>query len=90
MPNQWHPAGPGDTPGLYVITIEGALDPDWSERLSGMQISPMPGSVIPQTRLTGWLLDQGSLHGVLSTLNSLSMPIVTLERVRTDREGRLE
>jgi hypothetical protein len=53
-----------------------------------MQVSPVPGCGAPQTRLTGWLLDQGSLHGVLSTLNSLSMPILTLERVRTEREGR--
>jgi hypothetical protein len=87
MPDPRHFAGHTDTPGLYVITVEGALDPDWSERLSGMQISPVPGTVVPRTRLTGWLRDQGSLHGVLSTLNSLALPIVTLERVRSDPEG---
>lgn len=89
MPNQRHLAGHNDAPGLYVITVEGLLDPDWSERISGMQISPVPGSEVPQTRLTGWLQDQGSLHGVLSTLNSLAMPIVNLERVRSEGGGGL-
>jgi hypothetical protein len=88
MSSQRPLAGSSDKPGLYVITVEGMLDPDWSDRLNGMQVSPVPGCGVPQTRLTGWLLDQGSLHGVLSTLNSLSMPILTLERVRTEREGR--
>lgn len=87
MSDQRYLAGHIDTPGLYVIIVEGILDPDWSERLSGMQISPVPGSALPRTRLTGWLRDQGSLHGVLSTLNSLALTIVTLERVRSDPEG---
>jgi hypothetical protein len=87
MANQRHLAGHNDTPGLYVITVDGTLDPDWSDRVSGMQISPVSGSDVPQTRLTGWLVDQGSLHGVLSILNSLAMPLVALERVRSGRDG---
>lgn len=81
-----HLAGLGgyvDTPGLYVITIDGFLDPDWSDRVHSLQITHATGEGGPQTVLTGWLVDQGALHGVLATLNGLALPIVSLERIRT-------
>lgn len=83
MPARGQHVPAGEDSGLYVITVEGVLDPSWSSRFGEMQILPLPGDSSPQTRLTGWLQDQGALHGVLSTLNGLSLPIVTLERVRT-------
>jgi hypothetical protein len=86
MRDQRHHAGHHDAPGLYIITVEGTLDPDWADRVSGMQILPDAVSAVPQTRLTGWLRDQGALHGVLSILNSLALPLVSLERVRSERD----
>lgn len=73
----------GDVPGLYVITVEGHLDTEWSARLGEMQILPLHGTPTPRTQLTGWLQDQGALHGILATLSGLAIPIVSLERVRT-------
>jgi hypothetical protein len=82
MPHKSEIGSPSDVPGLYVITIEGVLDPDWSDRVNGLQISHVSESSVPRTRLTGWLADQSALHGVLATLNGLMLPIVSLERVR--------
>jgi hypothetical protein len=73
----------GDVPGLYVITVEGMLDAGWSARFGEMQILHIQGLPTPRTQLTGWLQDQGALHGILATLNGLAMPILSLERVRT-------
>ena len=40
------------------------------------------------TELTGRLLDQAALHGVLSTLYELGLPLVSLECTPIARERR--
>jgi hypothetical protein len=83
MPKRQDDVAMGDVPGLYVITVEGILDVEWSARFGEMQILLLQGPPAPRTQLTGWLQDQGALHGILATLNGLAIPILSLERVRT-------
>ncbi len=58
------------------IHIKGLIDPDWSDWLSGMQITPLPNK---ETRLFGDLADQAALYGVLSRLNSLGVALVSVQ-----------
>ncbi|MCP4251177.1 MAG: hypothetical protein GY778_29415 [bacterium] len=70
-----------DQPALYRIRIEGLLDPSWSERMAGMAIEADEAETAPVTILTGELIDQSALHGVLNTLLELHMPILSTERL---------
>lgn len=58
------------------IHIKGQIDPEWSDWLSGMQITPLPDK---ETLLSGDLPDQAALYGVLSRLNSLGLALLSVQ-----------
>jgi hypothetical protein len=71
-----------DTPAVYCIRIQGWLDEGWSDRLSGMTITVSQAvDEAPVTTLSGQLVDQAALGGVLSTVYELGFPLLYLERV---------
>ena len=66
----------------YRIEVEGHLDESWSDRLAGMQISyrkRADQSTI--TCLSGPVVDQAELAGVLSSLAELHLPILKVENI---------
>jgi hypothetical protein len=66
---------------FYLIQVEGALDPQWSDCLAGLAISVREQPARPPfTVLTGSLQDQSALQGVLETLFMLKMPLLLVER----------
>lgn len=68
-----------DDPARYRILVKGALDKTWEARLGGMSscvLDSDPDTAI--TQLVGELLDQAALFGVLNTLYSLRMPLVSV------------
>jgi hypothetical protein len=75
-----HPAG-------YSITVRGCLDASWSDRLGGLQITvsntEQEGAV---TRLSGELLDQAALMGVLNALYSLQFPLISVHLWEMDED----
>src|SRR6476659_2961224 len=64
-------------PATCVIRVRGVLSPDWSVRLGGMRIMTMRRSDRVVTELVGRLADQAALHGVLSALYELGMPLIS-------------
>lgn len=71
-------------PARYDITVQGAIDPKWSDRLAGMHITTKDGKDgAPLTTLTGHLLDQAELSGVLNSLYELHLPIVSVVLAET-------
>ena len=68
-------------PQVYRITVAGTLDPDWSDRLSGLRIGPFSGNTSdqPVTVLEGVIRDQTQLSGVLNTLFDLRLFLVGVE-----------
>lgn len=66
----------------YRIEVEGLLEERWSDRFAGMQIRSrkrVDGSII--TRLSGRLMDQSQLSGVLNGLTELHLPILKVENI---------
>ena len=66
-------------PARYQILVQGALDERWSRRLGGLAISTLStatGSSV--TRLSGEVLDQAALFGVLNTLYELHLPLISV------------
>jgi hypothetical protein len=68
---------------VYRITIKGHLDPEWSEWFDGLTITLVGNG---ETILTGQLIDQTSLHGVLIKIRDLGLPLLSLTRIETGRE----
>ena len=69
-----------DQPGVYQIRIRGTLDEGWSDWFEGLDIAAQAGNV---TLLTGKLADQIALHGLLSRLRDLGLPLLSVLRVDT-------
>ncbi len=70
---------PFDRPATYQISVQGLIDPDWSDRLAGMTIGLVREEACPPvTTLKGELSDQAALAGVLNTLYELHLPILSV------------
>ena len=74
------------TPATYRITVQGYLDSSWSDDFGGMTVSneiSKDGSWL--TVLTGSLVDQAALFGVLDGLYGLGFPLVSVECVEINQ-----
>jgi hypothetical protein len=76
-------------PACYQITISGKLSENWSDWLSGMEISTENEDGENQiTTLTGSVTDQPALRGILCKIWDLNLTILTLTRVRESSETK--
>ena len=67
---------------FYVICVEGHLDEKWSDWLQGMTLRHESDGT---STLEGTLTDQAALHGVLSQIRDLGVPIISFRKVE-DRD----
>jgi hypothetical protein len=63
-----------EQPMVYQIRIEGHLGPRWSEWFGGMTITLEDNG---ETLLTGPVVDQAALHGLLRKVRDLGMPLIS-------------
>ena len=68
-----------DQPMVYQIRIEGHLGPRWSGWFEGLTITPEGDG---ETLLTGPVMDQAALHGLLRKIRDLGMPLISAIRVK--------
>ena len=74
------------TPATYRIEVVGALDESWSDRLGGMIIKTRQrADQSTVTTLTGRMIDQAELAGVLNSLYELHLPILKVKILRTEQ-----
>lgn len=69
---------------MYEIRVQGVLSESWSERLSGMRIVVSTEEDNPVTLLSGHLVDQAALMGVMNTLYDLRLPILSVACISHD------
>ena len=55
------------------IQIMGTLNPNWTDWFGGMEIRRGPRDT---TFLSGWVADQAALHGCLSKIRDLNLPLL--------------
>ena len=79
-------------PLIYSIRVIGRLEKSWSNRLSGLTILSYNATLtdgIEMTKLTGELIDQAALIGVLNALYNLRLTIWSLECLGTPADSLL-
>ena len=67
-------------PGCYQISIQGKVPSSWASRLGSMRIEPHEDDE-ETTRLTGVVADQSELAGILSALQALRLPLLSVRRL---------
>ena len=69
-------------PAAYRICITGTLEKSWSDYCAGMKFEhDIVLNQYPVTILTGILVDQAALNGVINTLFDLGCPLLSVECV---------
>ena len=66
-------------PMVYQIRIKGHLSPHWAEWFGGMTITREDNG---DTLLTGPVVDQAALHGLLRKVRDLGIPLISAVRVK--------
>lgn len=78
MPNEFIPRSDLDHPMIYQIRLESHLGPDWTYWFEGLAITHENNG---DTLLTGPVVDQAALYGLLKKVRDLGMPLVSVNRV---------
>ena len=68
-----------DEPMVYQIRIEGHLGPKWTVWFGDVSITLEDNG---ETLLTGPVVDQAALHGLLRKIRDLGMPLISAVRVQ--------
>ena len=68
-----------NTPADYKIIVKGMISGDWSAWFGDMQITHMENNNgVHETHLTGRVIDQADLQGILAKLQDLGLPIIAI------------
>jgi hypothetical protein len=67
----------------YQIVVQGHLEPNWCEWFDGMSIQKLPSE---ETVLSGLIIDQSALHGVLIKIRDLGLPLISVQRVKSNQK----
>ena len=71
-------------PAEYQITVKGRLGSQWSDWFEGMTIE----SEGAFTNITGKVLDQPALHGLLVRVRDLGLPLISVKRVEFEQNNK--
>ena len=77
MSNTLNPTTDPSQPIVYQIRIEGHLGHEWAYWFEGLAITALDNG---ETLLTGPVIDQAALHGLLKKVRDLGMPLVSVNR----------
>jgi hypothetical protein len=65
-------------PGRYEIRLKGHLDTRWAERFDGLSFSHESDGT---TLLSGPVIDQAALYGLLRAVRDLALPLLSVVQV---------
>ena len=82
MTNEQKPKTDGDPPIIYQIRLKGYLSQQWMDWFDGLTITLEDGN----TLLSGPVVDQSALHGILKKVRDLGMPLLSVTSVRPERQ----
>ena len=68
---------------VYEIRVKGHLDGHWSEWFDGLAIANVENG---DAVLSGEIVDQAALHGVLSKVRDLNLPLIAVSSDGPERQ----
>ncbi len=83
VPRRWRTemVNSQDQPEVYEIVVYGHLDQDWSDWLEGLTVFQKNNG---ETLLTGPIIDQAALHGILNKIQDLGLPLISVTRTQPE------
>jgi len=82
MSNKLNPKTDPSQPMVYQIRIKGYLGPKWIDWFEGLTITLEKDG---DTLLTGPVVDQAALYGLLKKVRDLGLPLVSVMGVEPDQ-----
>ena len=68
---------------VYEIRVKGHLDGHWSEWFDELAITNLENG---EAELSGEIVDQAALHGVLSKVRDLNLPLIAVSSIGPERQ----
>jgi hypothetical protein len=82
MSNKLDPKTDPDQPLVYQIRLQGHLGRNWTHWFGDVTITLEDNG---ETLLTGQVVDQAALHGLLRKVRDLGLPLISVTRAQTDQ-----
>ena len=87
MPDKRGPDGETDQPMIYQIRIKGHLGRQWADRFEELSITLEDNG---STLLTGPVVDQAALHGILRKIRDLGIALLSVNSVDSGSQDSAE
>jgi len=78
MSKELIPKSEPSQPTVYQIRVKSHLGPDWTDWFEGLTVTPGEDG---DTLLTGPVVDQAALHGLLKKVRDLGMLLLSINQV---------
>jgi hypothetical protein len=82
MSNERNPKRDPSEPIVYQIRVKGHLGSEWTDWFEGLTITL---DVNGETLLTGPVIDQATLHGLLRKVRDVGLPLLSVIRLQPDQ-----
>jgi hypothetical protein len=79
MSNKWCSKTDSSQPRIYQIRVEGHLGQQWMDWFDGLTITLEEDG---DTLLTGLVVDQAALFGLLKKVRDLGLPLVSVNQIQ--------
>ncbi len=70
-----------DRPCKYHVRVKGGLNERWSGFLDNLTITPLENE---ETLISGVMVDQAALHGLLAKIRDLGLPLLAVKRLGSE------
>jgi hypothetical protein len=86
MTERQNPAPDHPEVDRYEIRLTGHLDGRWTDWFDGLAVGHDSDGT---TVISGQIVDQAALHGLLQRVRDLGLPLVSVTRIKSDRADQI-